>query len=216
MVLPYFPVAWQRGAWYAAALFWLLACAAGLGWLMHYQNVPGEAAQVPQRWPHQSKIERDPRGATLVMFVHPHCPCSRASLDELERIVAQSGGKLAPRIVFFRPPGVDPGWQETGLWRTARAVPGAQLSADENGDEAKRFGATTSGHTVVYDGEGVLLFSGGITLARGHCGDSPGHDAVVAVARRSSTSTSASAGACCRTPVFGCPLSEATRNVERR
>ena len=42
---------------------------------------------------------------TLVMFVHPRCPCTRASIAELERVVAQSGGTVKPRIVFSLPDG---------------------------------------------------------------------------------------------------------------
>ncbi|MCE9554570.1 MAG: hypothetical protein K8T91_14525 [Planctomycetes bacterium] len=192
-----------------AALIWLLACVAGLGWLMRYQNQPGPIAQTPSLWPSDSKIARVADGTTLIMFVHPHCPCSRASLDELERVIAQSAGKLAPRIVFIRPRGAQAGWQQTDLWRTASALPGAEVLTDEEGAEAVRFAATTSGHTVLFDRQGKLLFSGGITLARGHSGDNPGHTAVVTLAKEIPSD-------CCLTPVFGCPLTSANPSLESR
>ena len=200
---------WRRVCWPATAVIWLLACAAGLAWLARYQNIPGPVAPSPAQWPQDSKIERAAEGTTLVMFVHPHCPCTRASLDELERIVAQSGGRLSPRVVFFRPRSADAQWQQTDLWRTAAALPGVQVTTDLDGAEAARFAAATSGHTVLFDHQGKLLFSGGITLARGHSGDNPGHTAVVALAREN-------AAACSQTPVFGCPLSPATQPLEIR
>ena len=45
---------------------------------------------------------------------------------------------------------------------------------DDDGAEARRFGAETSGQTLLYDARGALAFSGGITGARGHAGDNAG------------------------------------------
>jgi hypothetical protein len=52
---------------------------------------------------------------------------------------------------------------------------------DDNGTEADRFGALTSGHTVLYSPAGHLEFSGGITLARGHVGENPGQRRVISL-----------------------------------
>jgi hypothetical protein len=63
-----------------------------------------------------------------------------------------------------------------------------------------RFGALTSGHTVVYDPSGRLLFSGGITSARGHAGENMGSELILAqLARKTNPQTHA---------VFGCPLAD--------
>ncbi len=72
--------------------------------------------------------------------------------------------------------------------------------SSEDGDEARRFGAATSGHVMLYDAAGRLHFSGGITPARGHEGDSLGRDAVIDLIE-----AYRSAGRRC-SPVFGCPL----------
>ena len=61
------------------------------------------------------------------------------------------------------------------------------------------FHAETSGQTALYDATGNLLFSGGITSARGHEGDNDGRAAVVSLL----TSDGAEER---ETPVFGCPL----------
>ena len=70
---------------------------------------------------------------------------------------------------------------------------------DDEGLEAERFGASTSGQTVVYDSEGELLFTGGITGARGHAGDNLGRESVLELLNRGKAERS-------WTSVFGCRL----------
>jgi hypothetical protein len=72
---------------------------------------------------------------------------------------------------------------------------------DEGGVEAARFEALTSGQVVLYDGEGRLQFSGGITGARGHLGDNLGLRRVMSLLRGAEPDRTDS-------PVFGCPLHE--------
>jgi hypothetical protein len=70
---------------------------------------------------------------------------------------------------------------------------------DDDGVEAARFQALTSGATALYDPQGRLLFSGGITSARGHEGDSFGIRRISSLLR---TGKADRADA----PVFGCSL----------
>lgn len=167
--------------------------------LAMHQSSPGAVANVPEHWPAGSSIERAQGSATLVLFAHPRCPCTRATLGELEEIVAHCQGRVDLWIVFFKPSASEANWDKTDLWRTAAAIPGARVIGDEDGCEAARFGAMTSGHVMVYEPRGTLLFSGGITSARGHAGDSPGHASVEACLLRGTTT-------CNSAPVFGCPI----------
>ena len=173
--------------------------AAGLIVLWNYENAPGIPATPPDRWPAASSLRRLPGVATLVMLVHPRCPCSRASLEELDRLMAHLPGVLVAHVVFVKPPGVPDDWEQTDLLRRAAAIPGVTLSSDDGGAEGLRFGAATSGQTAVYDGDGRLLFQGGITSSRGHEGDNAGRAAIVAV-------LSSGGAAPASTPVFGCSL----------
>lgn len=66
---------------------------------------------------------------------------------------------------------------EGDLWEHAGRIAGAVRFIDD-GREAARFGALTSGYTVVYDHDGIQRFAGGITGERGHVGDNVGRDAV--------------------------------------
>lgn len=178
---------------------WLLVVGIGLSVLSGYENTPGVAAKPLASWPAGSQIRRAPGRATLVMLVHPHCPCSRASIGELALLMAQSQGRLAAYVLFLKPTGFSDDWEKTDLWQSAAGIPGVQPIVDYNGVEARRFHATTSGQTVLYDAEGRLLFSGGITLARGHAGDNPGRSAIVSL-------VNAKVAEQTETPVFGCPL----------
>ena len=80
-----------------------------------------------------------------------------------------------------------------------RADPSVTVVRDDDGREAQRFGAATSGQTFLYDSRGALEFSGGITSARGHAGDNAGRTALISLVDRLETSQR-------RTQVFGCPL----------
>ena len=116
----------------------------------------------------------------LVMALHPQCPCSHATIAELERLIAQAAVRPAVHLLFVAPPQVDDAWVRSGLWETASRIPGVRLTRDD-GREARRFGARVSGQVLVYDGAGQLQFSGGITSSRGHEGDNAGRDAITAL-----------------------------------
>ncbi len=51
------------------------------------------------------------------------------------------------------------GWEKTDLWRTASALPNVTVVRDDDGREAERFGAATSGQTLLYDARGELIFA---------------------------------------------------------
>jgi hypothetical protein len=174
----------------------------GFGALWQYQTTPGEAASASSSWPTGSSLPVPHGHPVVLQFVHPHCPCSRASLIELAEAVERLPTPPATYIVFMLPEGVAEGWERTDTWKRAQEIPGASVLVDRGGTESRRFGVKTSGQTFVYGAGGELLFTGGLTPARGEVGDSAGAASVGTVlagltpARRESV-------------VFGCPL-EAT------
>jgi hypothetical protein len=178
---------------------WLLVVGIGLSVLLGYENTPGVAAKPLASWPADSQIQRAPGRATLVMLVHPHCPCSRASMGELALLMAQSQGRLTAYVLFLKPAGFSDDWEKTDLWQSAAGINGVKPIVDYDGVEAHRFHAQTSGQTFLYDARGRLLFSGGITVARGHAGDNAGRSAIVSL-------VNAKIAEQAETPVFGCPL----------
>ena len=181
--------------------FWLLALGFGLRNLFSYENTPGATGKSPESWPTSSRIIRSADHYNLVMLAHPYCPCTRASVNELAAIMAQTQGKLSAYVLFLKPENSSEGWADTKLRRTAAAIPGVTTLTDLAGSEARRFGAETSGHTLLFDPKGRRVFNGGITASRGHAGGNAGESAIVALVNRGETGHSS-------TFVFGCALTE--------
>ena len=171
----------------------------GLGILWSYENAPGPIATPPADWPTDSRIHLAHDRATLIMVSHPHCPCTRASIGELARLMAQTQGRVNAYVLFLKPAGSYDNWEKTDLWQSAASIPGVNLIVDDGGAEALRFRAVTSGQTVLYDAEGHLLFSGGITGSRGHSGDNAGRSAIVSLLNTGEAERA-------ETFAFGCPL----------
>jgi len=180
-------------------VFWALTVGVGLGKLGEYSFSPGGEGHPPGRWPADSKLQPRPGKPVLVMVAHPQCPCSRASVGELSRLMAEAPVELSAYVLFVRPEGFDEAWVETDLWRSAAAISGVNVVSDDDAREARRFGAATSGQTILYDGEGRLQFSGGITASRGHSGDNAGRSAIVSLLAHPAANQA-------KTPVFGCSL----------
>lgn len=183
----------------AMIVAWMLIIGLGIGLLWNYEGTPGLAATAPDEWPADSHIRRAANRATLIMLAHPHCPCTRASIAELSRLMAQAQGHVTAYVLFVKPAEVSEGWEQTDLLASAAAIPGVTVVRDDEGVEANRFHALTSGQTVLYDADGRLLFSGGITSARGHEGDNAGRTAIVSLLTTTEMAQK-------ETPVFGCPL----------
>jgi hypothetical protein len=180
-------------------ILWLSAVATGIFLMSQYAGTAGKAAAAPTDWPAESAIKREARKMTLVMIAHPRCPCTRASIEELSRLMTQVQGKLEAYVIFIKPEGLPVDWEKTDSWRNATAIPGVTVMVDNNGVEAERFQAATSGQNLLYDQDGKLVFSGGITIFRGHEGDNDGRSAIAAIANGEEAPKN-------ETPVYGCPL----------
>jgi hypothetical protein len=183
----------------ALAVLWVAALCVG-GWvLISYGNEAGKSGSAPESWPVETGIARTPGEVTLVMLVHPQCPCTRATVSELAELMAHAQGRLAAHVLFAKPAGAPADWADGELWEAVSAIPGVQVQCDEGGIEARRFGAETSGQTMLYDASGRLRFRGGITAARGHAGANAGSDAIALLLHQQRPVTN-------ETPVYGCAL----------
>jgi len=187
----------RRGALVAA---WLLLVVAGLLVLIDHGAAPGAPAAAPERWPAGSRVGRSAGLATLVVFAHPGCPCTRATLAELARLAPELAGRASVEVVLAEVAGAEEDGQ--GIRAAAAAIPGVRIATDPRGVERRRFGALTSGQVLLYDAAGKLAFAGGITPGRGHEGDSFG-----AAAIRSFVRGERLAGE--RARVFGCAFADA-------
>lgn len=174
----------RRSAIGIAAAIWVLAVGFGVNVLWTYSITQGRPATPPLTWPKGAPIQRGERQATLLMFAHPHCQCTRATVGELAIMMAQTGREIDAQIFFYVPSNEATGWASTDLWRDAAAIPGVHVFADRDASAAKSFGVFTSGQTLLYDSGGRLLFKGGITAYRGHSGDNEGRSLLTALIRK--------------------------------
>lgn len=182
----------------AAIVLWVTAIALGARELWHYSQTPGKLAATPERWP--TAAGGHARGKpTLVMFLHPECPCSRASVTELSRLMARMPRELAVTAYFLQLEEEVWSAENSSLWKSVSRLPGVQIEPDMDGRIAKVFGAETSGTTLLYDAEGRLRFRGGITSGRGHEGENESEEALISSLRDMKARPTS-------TNVFGCSL----------
>jgi hypothetical protein len=187
-----------RPVWLLMLVLWIATVVGGLWSMESYKATPGRVGLTPLHYSDSTAGGFSAGRPRVLMFVHPKCPCSWASMSAFAEIVARNQGRVDVEIVFVKAPGAGADWEKTSLWNAATQIGGARVRIDD-GTLARQFGAETSGHVVLYDENGHLLFSGGITRSRGHEGESVGRRTICAI-------LAGGAVGCQKTPVFGCPL----------
>jgi hypothetical protein len=182
-----------------ATVLWSGAVIAATTFSADYESRPGAIGAAPLL---NNSSTTAVRTSTpyLIMFAHPHCPCTRASLEELQQLLADFPD-LKATVYFYKPSSFEKGWEKTELWRKSLDNSRLQAIVDIDGRMAKLFNASTSGEVLVYDRNDKLMFSGGITAARGHVGDNFGVDAIADMLRNPEKETIPKV-----TPVFGCAI----------
>src|SRR5262249_23558686 len=108
-------------------------------------------------------------------------------------------GKVTAFVLFSKPGASEEDIRGSDLWKKAALVPGVTAVHDAEGSESQVFQGQVSGQTMLYSPDRNLVFSGGITSARGHQGDNEGAEAIVRLVKGGAAGSS-------RAPVFGCAL----------
>jgi hypothetical protein len=178
---------------WSVVVAWFVATSLGFLALGAYHTRPSGRGSPPDRWPSNASVPLDRSRPTLLIFIHPRCPCSAASMDELAQVLDRFRGRVAAHVLTYHPEGAAEGWESSA------GGSGFDFRRDPGGREAVRFGVETSGHVLLFDPSGRRLFSGGITISRGHRGDNPGLDRLIEAVEGSSVGSGSS-------PVFGCPV----------
>jgi hypothetical protein len=105
-----------------------------MAWLLRYSFTPGPASRAVDYWPAAAVSRSGP--ATLVMAVHPYCPCTRASFEELSRVLAkiesQVGSSSLVLLSFL--PALRMG--ENRAMALRDALPATQVIEDAGGRQA--------------------------------------------------------------------------------
>ncbi|MBX9655628.1 hypothetical protein K2Y11_18585 [bacterium] len=186
------PLTLAMMGWSACILF-------ALGMSLDFTWRAGEAGNPPAHWPNEIAVLQSSQKPLVLVFLHPQCPCSRATLDELALAMAHTRGRFHYVAIFEHPEGRSDEWTKAELWKRAEAIPGLSLIDDDHGKLVRSVNARTSGDTVIYSPEGLLLFHGGLTPGRDHRGANPGRAFLESWSEKSS-------GEPVTAPVFGCPL----------
>ena len=182
-----------------AVVLWGAAVMCGLAYAWRYELTPGNGASPRSRWPAGSACTLATDRPTLVMFVHPQCPCSRASLQELALLMTHCRDRIDAQVLFLQDPLKKVDWTRSDLWASAVNIPGVAARIDAGAAEQRCFGAGVSGEVFAYLPSGELLFHGGITAGRGHAGDNAGRAALESFLSGGEMAVRA-------TPVYGCSL----------
>ena len=181
---------------------WGIAVGLGLEMLWQFQSTPGDAlACQDQAWPSQAPFGLESQQLTLVMFVHPRCPCTVASVSELRRVTAGLGSMPRIHLAILQPLEPDDSWQSNELVQTGCKLPGAEIHWDHGGQIARLFGTNTSGQVLLFDPQGRSLYRGGVTDLRGQEGPSREGEALrrcLVTGRQAERDY----------PVFGCALQD--------
>jgi hypothetical protein len=192
---------WPRWVLAASGAAWLGAVAFGAHAMWAYQTTPGTPGAPPERWPRGSALPRRADRFTLLLLAHPQCPCTRATVAELASLMERLGDRVSAHVLVYRPREFAAGWERTDVWTAAERIGGVSVRPDLDGEEARRFGAVTSGQVLLYGPDGRLRFSGGITNARGHRGEGAGQHRIETVVNGGVVDTPTSR-------VFGCALAQ--------
>lgn len=189
----------NRNTVIAVSFLWVLMIGFAYWHFSAFEGRPNVQAAHPTKFPRDTALVASATGDTLLMFIHPKCPCTSASLNELAVLSTRCGGELNATAVFVKPHNAPDGWERTDYWERAQRIPGVRVVLDESAKEARTFGALTSGETFVYNHDRELVFSGGITGGRGHEGDNQGLDRVIGIIRNTTNR-------CASTNTYGCAL----------
>jgi hypothetical protein len=194
-------IAWSRSRTVLtiAVAAWLGAVASGFAIFQRYESTPGSAGTPNIDWPADSPILLESNRLTLVLAIHPRCPCSAATVEVLERVLGPRPGRAKLNVLLFKPANEPASWASSSTSRALADIADTQTWLDDGGREATRFGAVTSGQLLIYDAGGRLRFAGGITAVRGQSGANAASVALEALLDDRHTELK-------KTPVYGCSL----------
>ena len=187
------------GIFLIAYLIWIGLLFIGHLVLFEYELTPSPLANSKRVFPAHSGIQLAHGRQNIILFIHPACPCSAATVDEFHDLMQVGEKDSVGTVVFYMPAEKESEWELLPIVQSVKRIRNVNIEYDNAGSEADRFGVTTSGHVLIYDSRGVLQFSGGITGSRGHSGDNHNFQLAKqsAEARRPRYTV---------TPVYGCAL----------
>ena len=186
-----------------------LALMVSLVWHSNYSIHPGMSGCVPENLEPVNSLadlnqaiarSKSLNSKTLILFYHPHCVCTRATVHNLQSVTAATNKHLNSIAIAYQPVISDPRWIHSSTSRDLKKA-GFRVFADLDGKCCRELGVYTSGHVLVYDEQGKLVFNGGVTQSRGHEGSCNACDDLVKSIENADENIFV-------WPVFGCAILE--------
>src|SRR5215470_14627890 len=109
----------------SAGAAWIGAVTAGFVALCIYKTRPAGQDAVAASWPKDSRVRPAAGRDTLLLFAHPQCACTRATIAELANLMARFHDRLEAKVLFTAPAGSPADFTQTDLWSSAARIPGA-------------------------------------------------------------------------------------------
>ena len=189
-----------KPVWVFGILAWLALIACSYAWLLRYSFASGKTSVAPRTVPADLGLPPHLAKPQLLLALHPRCPCSRATVNELAKVLSRAPNASEVTVLMYKPPNEPDSWFEGALLDACRRMH-CQVRSDPGGRLATSLGSLTSGGVVLYDADGKLRYQGGITSSRGHEGYNAGEQAIIEIlqGRRDSHASM---------PVFGCPIQQ--------
>lgn len=194
---------------FGLVIVWLIAVVGGMHLVWRHALTPGHSSAAPMILPAGTTLRGESARMTLVVVLHPKCPCTRATITQLAQVLSLvDDSTVSVCALCYLPERCSADWALGDNYRRIRSIPGVRVQIDPGGREAQRFGANVSGQVLLYSRSGNLLYTGGVTGARGHEGYNSGQQALCRALRSGVRMPSA--------PVYGCTLFLPTRSLADR
>ena len=86
---------------------WATGVACGFVFMMQYEGTAGVSGQAPTNLPRETRKNGT---KVLTLLAHPRCPCTRATLAELEKIMTRWHGRIEAHVCFLQPATLPADW----------------------------------------------------------------------------------------------------------
>src|SRR3954470_1075599 len=105
----------EKRAWLLVLLVWLGLIAAGYAWLLRYGFAPGRIASAPKIVPPSVAPSNYAGHAQIFLALHPRCPCSRATVKELAKILSRIPETINTTVLLYKPANEGESWLQSSL-----------------------------------------------------------------------------------------------------
>lgn len=200
----------HRIVWGTGLMLWFVGVLAGFGILLVHDTTASSEPSSDvglfcnlREYPDSEfvgTLHPKPGNIEVVMALHPQCPCSLNSLNELGRLLATTPETSHCTLLVYAPEDASEDWFDTANMRVAEKIAGLQVVRDVQAEHASLLGLSASGACVVIGDSGEILFRGGVTAGRSCAAESPGSRTVASILRGEPS-------VFITTPVFGCKFS---------